>query len=375
MAAFLGITTDRDVGGNNGSSRLQAELLADLDTYSSELGAVFCEGIRPIFSAAMARHYDSWWNWARQDLVELFFDILCGKVSHSDIRSAPRCLRLANRLNPMLMDPLRYIVHCAQQGSSPGHKLAHKYGSSLIRAAADMCTSDSAFAPPAYQFTATLMAPRLRIGSPGGTFGSIEYTEIPRPSEKSISDFVDAVTSTLPATNTAASKPSTDSQRIHAPSDALDTVLGKLGLNQPAVSSDQPQASPSSRLLPPMVHLCSKPADDPTAWRFDPALSAIYSDTLRDMCTHGLSLVGKRALITGCGSGSIGAEVLKALLEAGASVVVTTSSYSRKVTSRFEQIYQRYGARDSSLVIVPFNQASRQDVASLVDYIYADPGA
>ncbi|KAJ1944409.1 fatty acid synthase alpha subunit Lsd1, partial [Kickxella alabastrina] len=197
MATFLGITTDRDVGGNNDSSRLQAELLADLDTYSSELGAAFCEGIRPVFSAAMARHYDSWWNWARQDLVELFFDILCGKVSHSDIHSAPRCLRLANRLSPLLMDSLRYIVHCAQQGSSPGHKLAHKYGSSLIRVVADMCADDSAFAPPAYQFTAMLMAPRLRIGSPGGTFGSIEYTEILRPSEKSIADFVDAVTSTL----------------------------------------------------------------------------------------------------------------------------------------------------------------------------------
>ncbi|KAJ2302301.1 fatty acid synthase alpha subunit Lsd1 [Coemansia sp. RSA 2706] len=122
-----------------------------------------------------------------------------------------------------------------------------------------------------------------------------------------------------------------------------------------------------------MVHLRSRGAD-PAVWSYDSELSAAYTDILCDICDNGLTLGGRRALITGCGRGSIGAEVLKGLLEAGAQVVATTSSYSAKTTRYFQNLYQTHGSRGSSLTILPFNQASRQDVTNLVDYIYSDRG-
>ncbi|KAJ1826584.1 fatty acid synthase alpha subunit Lsd1, partial [Coemansia sp. RSA 2599] len=375
MAAYLGVDAEAD-----GSDHAQSEALAQLDMWTAELGSAFAEGIRPLFSEAKARKYDSWWNWARQDIMVLYYDIVCGRVSQADLRTAPHCLQLANRLNPSIIETLRHIVDCAQQGTTAGHALAHKYGSGLIRLISET-TSDQASIPPAYQFTDQIMAPRLCISGSGASYGSIEYMDVPRPGEKTILDFVNAVTSPANAPLSSGS----DQGKQPRANDAVDVVLRKLdlfgasGVNSTAsVDSDSSKGSingscGSGSQLPPMVHLRSRPASDPTIWAYDAELTQTYANALRDVCKNGLSLVGKRALITGCGTGSIGAEVLKALLEAGASVVATTSNYSRKATSRFERIYQKYGARGSSLVVVPFNQASRQDVASLVRFVYAEP--
>jgi fatty acid synthase subunit alpha len=74
--------------------------------------------------------------------------------------------------------------------------------------------------------------------------------------------------------------------------------------------------------------------------------------------------------MTGAGAGSIGAEVLQGLISGGAKVVVTTSRFSREVTEYYQSMYTRYGSRGSQLVVVPFNQGSKQDVEALVNYVY-----
>ncbi|KAJ2708293.1 fatty acid synthase alpha subunit Lsd1 [Coemansia sp. IMI 203386] len=374
MSVYLGVASEADRSDN-----AQSEALAHLDMWTAELGSDFAEGVRPLFSMAKARIFDSWWNWARQDIMELYYDIICGKISQTELRTAPHCLRLANRLNSSVIETLQYIVDCAQEGSTAGHALAYKYGSGLIRLISETTASNrQAMVPPAYQFTDTIMAPCLRISGSGVSYGSIEYSEVPRPGENSVLDFVNAVTSAK-APPASSAPPSSLNQHKQPPSnDAIDIVLKKLGLydsNSYKTPTNDNSNMNSSDLMPPMVHVRSKPPTDPTSWKYDAELSETYADALRDICKNGISLVGKRALITGCGSGSIGAEVLKALLEAGANVIVTTSNYSRKATKRFEQIYQKYGARGSSLVVVPFNQASRQDVSNLVRYIYAEPSS
>jgi fatty acid synthase subunit alpha len=78
--------------------------------------------------------------------------------------------------------------------------------------------------------------------------------------------------------------------------------------------------------------------------------------------------------LTGVGQGSIGVEILKGLLSGGAHVVVTTSRYNRVNVEYYQSIFQRFGARGSALIVVPFNQGSKQDVEALVDYIYAELG-
>ena len=54
-------------------------------------------------------------------------------------------------------------------------------------------------------------------------------------------------------------------------------------------------------------------------------------------------------------------------------MVITTSSYNHKTVEYsveyYQSIYHKVGSRGSSLSVVPFNQASKQDVETLVEYI------
>jgi fatty acid synthase subunit alpha len=78
--------------------------------------------------------------------------------------------------------------------------------------------------------------------------------------------------------------------------------------------------------------------------------------------------------LTGVGKGPIGVEILKGLLSGGAHVVITTSRYSRATVECYQAIFQRHGSKGSALTVVPFNQASKQNVEALIDYIYTSLG-
>ncbi|KAJ2776419.1 fatty acid synthase alpha subunit Lsd1, partial [Coemansia javaensis] len=345
LAAYLGISVDPAASGAGSAAAPTAAVPDELGVWAAEYGQDYCEGIRGAFSAPMVRHYDSYWNWARQDLVDLYYAILAGRITKVDLSMSSHCLRLMNRVTPGLVNVLKYIVLCSQQSTAPAHQLAKKYGAILIK----QCGL-GLDASPAYQFTERHLAPRLRVSEAG----EHQYYEVDRPGERSVRDYVDAVFSLDDFGKSAC-----------APNDALGAIMERLGF---------PLAGPSrrpARALPPMVHLRSA-APGGGCWNYDAEKSARLKTVLDDICDNGLSLAGKRALITGCGRGSIGAEVLRGLLESGAQVVATTSSYSARTTRYFQEIYQKHGSRGSSLVVVPFNQASRQDVAQLVEYIYAD---
>ncbi|KAJ1735055.1 fatty acid synthase alpha subunit Lsd1, partial [Coemansia biformis] len=354
LAAYLGLNidpatdaaSDSDKGGPATAPPAASAAASDLDIWAAEYGQDYCDAIRPAFSSQMVRQYDSYWNWARQDLIELYYAIIEGRITKMDLSMSSHCLRLMNRVTSSLVDVLKHIVSCSQQSSAPAQLLARKYGAGLIK----QCTLGMG-AAPAYQFTERHLAPRLRVNASG----EHEYFEVDRPGEKSVRDYVDAVFSLGDF-----AKPASD-----IAGEALGAVLEGLGL---------PRAGPGKRSVrapPPMVHLRSWAAGA-ACWSYDAAKSARLRAILDDICENGLSLAGRRALVTGCGRGSIGAEVLKGLLESGAQVVATTSSYSPSTTRYFQEMYQRHGSRGSSLVLLPFNQASRQDVSQLVEYIYAD---
>jgi fatty acid synthase subunit alpha len=108
-----------------------------------------------------------------------------------------------------------------------------------------------------------------------------------------------------------------------------------------------------------------------TTWEYSSNLTSVYLDIHKEIATSGTSFKDENALLTGVGRGSIGVEILKELLSRGANVVITTSCYSRATVEYYQGIYQQFGSRGSALTVVPFNQASRQDVEALIDYIYS----
>jgi 3-oxoacyl-ACP reductase-like protein len=100
--------------------------------------------------------------------------------------------------------------------------------------------------------------------------------------------------------------------------------------------------------------------------RNEPDFGGVFRKALSLLASEGVSFAGKLALLTGCGAGSIGLEVTKCLLQAGANVVVTTSQPIRARYELFRRTYQAAGGKCSSLRVIPFNGASRQDCAALI---------
>jgi 3-oxoacyl-ACP reductase-like protein len=53
-------------------------LQAKLDSINCEHGDAYIEGIQPHFDILKARHFDSSWNWVRQDALLMYYDIIFG---------------------------------------------------------------------------------------------------------------------------------------------------------------------------------------------------------------------------------------------------------------------------------------------------------
>ncbi|TGK02851.1 DUF1729 domain-containing protein [Leptospira langatensis] len=84
---------------------------------------------------------------------------------------------------------------------------------------------------------------------------------------------------------------------------------------------------------------------------------------------EGISFSGMKALVTGGGPNSIALETVYALLSGGANVILTTTSYSSAKVKFYKKVFQTYGAKGSSLTLVPFSQGSLEDTRLLAEWL------
>ncbi|HAN32835.1 MAG TPA: hypothetical protein DCQ06_14670, partial [Myxococcales bacterium] len=98
--------------------------------------------------------------------------------------------------------------------------------------------------------------------------------------------------------------------------------------------------------------------------------NAAFWTALSASATTPIDFTKRTALVTGASPGSIAVEVVRHLLRGGARVVVTTSSLRRTRAQFYRDLYQQEAAPGAELHVVPFNQASVQDVASLIDWLF-----
>ena len=196
-------------------------------------------------------------------------------------------------------------------------------------------------------------------------------------------------TSVLKLWNVVQSQPGISEEQVSRIKDLYDSVINSLNTKGPETklkAAPQPRTRrASSQFLRPQVpggpsisedkipllHLKRKVG---TNWEYSSNLTGVYLDILNEIATSGTSFKDKNALLTGVGKGSIGVEILKGLLSGGAHVVITTSRYSRATVEYYQAIFQRHGSKGSALTVVPFNQASKQDVEAFIDYIYTSLG-
>ncbi|KAG1088266.1 hypothetical protein G6F42_020331 [Rhizopus arrhizus] len=375
-----------------------AKLQAELDLWLAEHGDIYADGIKPSFTPLKARKYDSYWNWSRQDALEMWYDIIFGKLAIVDREVTAKCLRIMNRAYPQLIDYMRYNVENCAGDKGETYRLAKEFGQALIENCVDVLAES-----PVYKDVGFPTGPKTNVTEKG----DINYAEVPRPGCRKLSDYVNDMT--------AGSKVSEFSNRLKVQQDLgriykiirsqnkmkkstkvaikelYTDVLRSMSMSNTIIREQRPRQRRASTVnrLPerkrvseksaktetiPFLHLKKKNVNDPSGWEFSSKLTSTYLNVLTEIAEQGITFADKCVLLTGAGKDSIGSEVMKGLISGGAKVVVTTSRFSREVTQYFQSIYETYGSRGSELVVVPFNQGAQQDVDALVDYIYDPKG-
>jgi fatty acid synthase subunit alpha, fungi type len=284
------------------------DLQSELDLWTQEHGDVYASGIRPIFSSLKVRDFDSYWNWAVQDICALLEEVAYNRL-HIAVDDIDKQLAyILNRSTPRVFDCATYIAnkYVEEKGSKSVHFLH------TARLIIDLCR-ESITKPPAFRDFTIAAAPQTVVDCQG----NVSYSEVHRHSANLKSD----------------QEPMFDSR-----SGPHLQLRRRLGSN----------------------------------WGHCEEWTLLYLKSLACMRTQGISFHKKHVLLTGASRGSIGEGILKGLLSGGAQVVVTTSRFSTETTACYQEIFARYGARDSRLLVVPFNQGSKGDTDSLIRFIFSD---
>lgn len=376
-----------------GSQDNNKALQAQLDLWNVEHGEFYASGIEPSFSQLKARVYDSSWNWARQDALSMYYDIIFGRLKAVDREIVSQCIRIMNRSNPTLIDYMQYHIDNCPTERGETYKLAKELGEQLIENCKDVLNE-----APVYKDVSVPTGPQTTVDARG----NLEYQEVPRQSARKLEHYV--------AEMAEGGKISEYSNRTKVQNDLRSVyklirkqhklskssqlqfntlykeVIRALAMNEhqimPQENGDAKKPGRNGSVTRvsmngaaktgktetiPFLHLKRK---EEHGWEYSKKLTGVYLEGLENAAKLGLTFQGKMALMTGAGAGSIGAEVLQGLISGGAKVIVTTSRFSREVTEYYQSIYARFGGRGSQLVVVPFNQGSKQDVDALVEYIY-----
>lgn len=365
-------------------------LQAQLDLWTAEHGDFYASGIEPVFSPLKARTYDSSWNWARQDALSMYYDVIFGRLQVVDREIVSQCIRIMTKSNPLLLEFMQYHIDNCPTERGETYKLAKALGEQLIENCKEVLNT-----APVYKDVAVPTGPRTTVDNQG----NIKYEEVPRQSCRKLEHYVKQMAEggkiteygnrtkvnndlarlvkLIKAQHNMAKPTQAELKNISQnvlqslamnESQILPKESGKAGLVKKAGLKATTHTSKGKTESMPFLHL--KSYDELSGWSYDKKLSNVYLDCLEEAAKAGISYEGKYVLMTGAGAGSIGAEVLQGLISGGAKVIVTTSRFSREVTEYYQAMYAKYGARGSQLVVVPFNQGSKQDVEALIDYIY-----
>ena len=109
-----------------------AQLQARLDAIAREHGDTYIEGIQPAFDPLKARHFDSSWNWVRQDALLMYYDIIHGRLTTVDRELTARCIALLNRADPELLTYMQYHINRCDPRKGDTYALAKQFGQQLI---------------------------------------------------------------------------------------------------------------------------------------------------------------------------------------------------------------------------------------------------
>ncbi|OCL09019.1 hypothetical protein AOQ84DRAFT_292055 [Glonium stellatum] len=338
-------------------------LQTELDLWNVEHGNEYARGIKPFFDRKKARLFDSFWNWALQDLFLIYHGIRQGTLRLGDEDLAQRQRALVNRSCQRLILALTHMLTQIKAQTPQLVGMKNWFAALLVECKAALKQ------PPLYIGSNKLTAPRTIID----TNGSLSFIE-ESCARSSVPTFEPgALEAAFIAKN-----PGDDIKPIKQPFPTAPLTPALTPAMTPAMT---PALSPSNTIDSELPSIAEAPSarrsyypriqqKSGATWKDSRILTKEYIGVLDRAVSPGLAFQGKNILLTGAGKGSIGSKILQGLLSGGAKVIVTTSSYS-KATKYYQKMFSQFGSKGSSLLVVPFNQGSQQDTESLVEYIYS----
>ena len=389
-------------------------LQAQLDFLTEELGEFYVGALNTAFSRKKARVFDSSWNWAKQSLLHLYFEIIHGVLKNIDREVVSEAINIMNRSNDALIKFMEYHINNTDETKGENYKLVKDLGEQLIENCKLALDLD-----PVYKDISKPTGPKTVIDKNG----NIKYSEEPREKVRKLSQYIQEMALGGPLSKAPGTTIQEDLTRVykaisaqastHEISDSTKLEFEKIygDLMQFLTNSKEIDASQTTQLaggededddldkdstkevaslsnkstisksvsstVPretvPFLHLKKKSSSG--AWKYDRHSSALFLDGLEKAAVNGVTYKDKYVLLTGAGNGSIGGEILRGLLQGGAKVIATTIGINKANMEYFQSVYAKFGAKGSTLVVVPFNQGSKQDVEALINYIYDDEKA
>jgi fatty acid synthase subunit alpha len=344
----------------------------ELDLWNLEHGNEYANGIKPYFDRRKARVYDSFWNWALQDLFKIHHGVCRGYLQLESEELERRRHQLVNRSSKRLINVLRHMVQDMKKQSARSIAVELWFEELL-----EDCTAAMKRAPT-YVASSKITAPRTTIDAKG----AIRFVETPcargRSPARPVPQTVEskAFEAGLKSKNGRGAVPQHMGLGFMPPTPEMTpTMTPNMSPNMspsmsPNLGSDSDAASVNGRSGEHDAYYPQIKRKKTDNWSHSQNLSEEYAKVLDRAVSSGIAFQGKNVLITGAGRGSIGAKIVQGLLSGGARVIVTTSSYA-KTTKFFQQIFTRFGSKGSSLMVLPFNAGSNQDTEALVEYIYS----
>ncbi|KAK6822504.1 hypothetical protein PG987_014049 [Apiospora arundinis] len=363
---------DADIEAKKAKSVIE-KMQEKMDAWAAEHGETYERGIAPKFDAKKVRLFNSFWNWAVQDLLSLVSSSINGATEEFENELRERLMLFPTRVTSQLLDAIKHMI-----GQVNNLVEAPRRGETLdwLEDLEKTCNAAILREEPVFKYSICSMVPVLRIDEKG----NVSVDQYPRVS-RGTSDCVsvrspDELDDASPISSQSTDPGPSDSEAVFScrndrPTYGAETLITSVYSDSIAFDGAESEGGTvhvgaGLRWVP---ELQSKGRN---GWRRNDDISTVYLKWFQRAVRDGISFHEKAILITGAGRDSIGAEILSMCLAAGAKVFVTTSSYSKETCDYYQSIYRRHGARDSQLVVAPFNGGSHQDTQNLIRYIYDD---
>lgn len=363
---------DSDIEAKKAKSVIE-KMQEKMDAWAAEHGEAYERGIAPKFDAKKVRLFNSFWNWAVQDLLSLVSSSITGATEEFESVLRERLAIFPTRVTKQLLDTINHIIHqVSNLAASPEKETTLDWLEDLQKT----CNAAISRDEPVFKYSICSMVPVLRVDEKGNVSVD-QYPRVMRGTSDCVSvRSPDELDDASPMSSLSTDSDPSESEAIFScrnerPTYGAETLITSVYSDSIAFDGVESEGG-TVHVGAGLKWVPELQSKGRSGWCRNDDISTVYLKWFQRAARDGISFHEKVILITGAGRDSIGAEILSMCLAAGANIIVTTSSYSKETCDYYQGIYRQHGARESQLVVAPFNGGSHQDTQNLIRYIYDD---